>query len=250
MLTSAPLPRPPNAIQAGRVCGRLVAVAVDTPPRKRPSLLFAAAHRRVRLLKGCTWRAQTEIFAPKLPVGEIKANAARRVRLLVRDSRNGGQSEQVSFTDRLVAALAYLLPLMAGLRYGRFFFREFPISAQILVPLQPVIQLYYYTPLSGFIIFLGLYMGIALNRNFSRFVRFNAMQAILLDISLSYLPSALFSITPARTYKHTRARAYTHTHTQRLPRRTQPYASENYSCAHNINLCAHIIIPDPASERR
>lgn len=190
MLTSAPLPRPPNAIQAGRVCGRLVAVAVDTPPRKRPSLLFAAAHRRVRLLKGCTWRAQTEIFAPKLPVGEIKANAARRVRLLVRDSRNGGQSEQVSFTDRLVAALAYLLPLMAGLRYGRFFFREFPISAQILVPLQPVIQLYYYTPLSGFIIFLGLYMGIALNRNFSRFVRFNAMQAILLDISLS-LPTII-----------------------------------------------------------
>jgi hypothetical protein len=35
-----------------------------------------------------------------------------------------------------------------------------------------------------FIIFLGVYSGIVSNTNLSRFIRYNAMQAVLLDILL------------------------------------------------------------------
>lgn len=35
-----------------------------------------------------------------------------------------------------------------------------------------------------FLVFLGIYNGIVNNQNFSRFVRYNAMQAVLLDILL------------------------------------------------------------------
>jgi hypothetical protein len=33
-----------------------------------------------------------------------------------------------------------------------------------------------------FLIFIGVYSGIVGNQNFSRFIRYNAMQAVLLDI--------------------------------------------------------------------
>jgi hypothetical protein len=35
-----------------------------------------------------------------------------------------------------------------------------------------------------FIVFLGVYSGIINNPNFSKFVRYNAMQAVLLDVLL------------------------------------------------------------------
>lgn len=39
-------------------------------------------------------------------------------------------------------------------------------------------------PACSFLIFLGIYNGIVNNQNLPRFVRYNAMQAVLLDILL------------------------------------------------------------------
>ncbi len=48
-----------------------------------------------------------------------------------------------------------------------------------------VIQSCYYVLLSyRFLVFLGIYTGIVNNQNLSRFVRYNAMQAVLLDVLL------------------------------------------------------------------
>ncbi len=38
--------------------------------------------------------------------------------------------------------------------------------------------------LHRFLVFLGVYTGVANNPNFSYFIRYNAMQAVLLDILL------------------------------------------------------------------
>ncbi len=51
-------------------------------------------------------------------------------------------------------------------------------------------QLYTTVPFASLIIFFGLYMGIVQNQNYSRFVRFNGQQAILVDILL-ILPSLI-----------------------------------------------------------
>lgn len=92
--------------------------------------------------------------------------------------------------DRIIASVPYLLPLMDGVRYGRYFFQEFPQFYALLAPLQPLLKAYYTLPFAGLIVFFALYYGVVQNYNLSRFVRYNAMQSILLDILL-IIPSLL-----------------------------------------------------------
>ena len=44
--------------------------------------------------------------------------------------------------------------------------------------------LYHLFPFSGFLVFLAVYSGIGQNQRLGRFARYNAMQAVLLDILL------------------------------------------------------------------
>jgi uncharacterized membrane protein len=87
-------------------------------------------------------------------------------------------------SDRFFACLPYLLPLVEGLVYGSYLFREFPALTLILVPLSPVLTLFGAIPFAELIIFFGLYFLVIRNENISHFIRFNAMQAILLDLIL------------------------------------------------------------------
>ena len=86
--------------------------------------------------------------------------------------------------DRIFASLPYLLPLIDGLPFGRFLFAQFPVLQLLLIPLAPFVQLYNRLPFASLIIFFALYLGVVRNENISHFIRFNAMQAILLDIVL------------------------------------------------------------------
>jgi hypothetical protein len=86
--------------------------------------------------------------------------------------------------DRVLGALPYLIPLFDGLKYGKFFFLQFPAFARILGPLDPLIRLYFSFPFASLGIFFAVYLGIINNQNMSRYTRFNAMQAVLLDIIL------------------------------------------------------------------
>ena len=75
-------------------------------------------------------------------------------------ARGGGYEDSPTAAERVVAALPYLLPLLDGLRYGKFFFLEFPQAQLLLLPLQPVLQLYTTVPFASVIVFFGLYLGI------------------------------------------------------------------------------------------
>ena len=85
--------------------------------------------------------------------------------------------------DRIFASLPYLLPLIDGLAFGQFLFQQFPVLQVLLIPLAPLMQIYR-LPFASLIIFFALYLGVVRNENISHFIRFNAMQAILLDIVL------------------------------------------------------------------
>src|SRR5919199_3703719 len=86
--------------------------------------------------------------------------------------------------DRIFASLPYLLPLIDGLAFGsRYLFPQFPVLQLFFVPLAPLLQIYS-LPFASLIIFFALYLGVVRNENISHFIRFNAMQAIMLDIVL------------------------------------------------------------------
>ena len=95
-------------------------------------------------------------------------------------------------SDRIFASLPYLLPLVDGVIYGRYLFSQFPALSIVFVPLIPLVQLNN-TPFVSLIIFFALFLLVIRNENISHFIRFNAMQAILLDIVI-FLVSLLLRI--------------------------------------------------------
>jgi uncharacterized membrane protein len=96
--------------------------------------------------------------------------------------------------DRIFASLPYLLPLIDGLVFGSFLLRQFPPLQVLLFPLQPVLIIY--GSLGSFgqlIVFFALFLLVVRNEKINHFIRFNTMQAILLDIVI-FLCSILVRI--------------------------------------------------------
>nr|QKY65050.1 chloroplast protein import component Tic20-II [Passiflora pittieri] len=87
-------------------------------------------------------------------------------------------------TDRLISAVAYTLPFFNSLQYGRFLFTKYPTLALLFDPLIPLLNLYRSIPYASFVAFFALYLGVVKNPSFSQYVRFNAMQAVTLDVLL------------------------------------------------------------------
>ncbi|XP_031109665.1 protein TIC 20-II, chloroplastic [Ipomoea triloba] len=87
-------------------------------------------------------------------------------------------------TDRLISAVAYFLPFFNGLQYGRFLFAQFPALALPFEPILPLLALYRSIPFASFVTFFALYLGIVRNPSLSHYARFNALQALVLDILL------------------------------------------------------------------
>jgi hypothetical protein len=86
-------------------------------------------------------------------------------------------------TDRVFASLPYLVPLLHGLFFSSFFFNVFPALVILVLPLKPLLELYS-LPLVSLILFFALFFGVVRNENIQHFIRFNTMQALLVDIML------------------------------------------------------------------
>ena len=85
-------------------------------------------------------------------------------------------------SDRIFACLPYLLPLIEVFVFGRYLLSEFPALQVLFLPLLPLLRIYYGVRYAGMIIFFALFLLVVRNEKINHFIRFNAMQAILLDI--------------------------------------------------------------------
>ena len=95
--------------------------------------------------------------------------------------------------DRIFAALVYLLPLYSAFAFGDSIFQQIPfLGAALAIALYPLAFLY--SSLGSFgslIIFFVLFFAVVRNPRISHFIRFNTMQAILIDILVYLLGLAL-----------------------------------------------------------
>jgi 4-amino-4-deoxy-L-arabinose transferase-like glycosyltransferase len=95
--------------------------------------------------------------------------------------------------DRIFAALVYLLPLYSAFALGDSIFQQIPfLGAALVIVLTPLAFLY--SSLGSFgslIIFFVLFLAVVRNPRISHFIRFNTMQAILIDILVYLLGLAL-----------------------------------------------------------
>lgn len=95
--------------------------------------------------------------------------------------------------QRLLAALAYLLPWADALEFGRSLFVMFPLLQWLAAPALPVALLQQAVPFGGFLLFLVLFLAVVRNQRVPYLIRFSVLQAILIDIVL-VLVSLVFSI--------------------------------------------------------
>lgn len=99
-------------------------------------------------------------------------------------SANSSDEDSVGGAERAIAALSYLLPLLDGLKYSKFLLMQFPLFGLALLPLKPAIDVWYGLGFLQIAVFFGLYLGVVQNQNMKYFTRYNAQQAVLLDILL------------------------------------------------------------------
>ena len=90
----------------------------------------------------------------------------------------------IPFWQRLLALLPYLLPWSDALPFGRSLYGLFPALQWLSLPALPVALLQQAVPFGGFILFLVLFLAVVRNPRVPVYIRFNTLQAILLDIVL------------------------------------------------------------------
>ncbi|XP_057862419.2 protein TIC 20-v, chloroplastic isoform X2 [Cryptomeria japonica] len=98
---------------------------------------------------------------------------------------NANNKNSIPIPDRLLAAVGYFLPFFDGVQYGRFFLIDFPSAQLLLQPLSPAIRVYKSYPYASILVLIILYFYVVPNPNIRRYVRFNVMQAVALDVLLT-----------------------------------------------------------------
>lgn len=92
--------------------------------------------------------------------------------------------------QRLLAALAYLLPWSDAIPFGQALYGPLPWLRWLTLPALPVLQLQEAIPLGSLVLFLLLFLAVVRNPQVPYGIRFNVLQAILLDIVLVLLSLA------------------------------------------------------------
>ncbi|CCH65642.1 hypothetical protein RINTHM_11820 [Richelia intracellularis HM01] len=86
--------------------------------------------------------------------------------------------------ERVFASLPYLLPLVEVFKYGSFLMTQLPILGVLFLPILPLLKVYYGVRYAGLLVFFALFTLVVRSERIGHFIRFNTMQAILLDISI------------------------------------------------------------------
>ncbi|AFZ02162.1 Tic20 family protein [Calothrix sp. PCC 6303] len=98
--------------------------------------------------------------------------------------------------DRIYASLPYLLPLMEVLDFAVPLVKSFPILREVLTPLIILANIYRSIlplGLGSLVLFIVLFAFVIRNERINHFIRFNTMQALLLDIVI-FLVQLVFGL--------------------------------------------------------
>ncbi len=102
----------------------------------------------------------------------------------------------VTVTDRLWAALPYILPIASSLAYASALATLLPVTGLLLLPLTVVAAPYFIllsavssiglsSNLASLLIFFALFALVVRNPQIPHFIRYNTMQAIMIDIMMT-----------------------------------------------------------------
>ena len=86
--------------------------------------------------------------------------------------------------QRVISIIFYTLPLKASFPFGYFLFYQFSYLKVLLLFTYPIAIIERSLPFGGLLFFILLFAGVVRNPRVPYFVRYNACQALLLNIVL------------------------------------------------------------------
>ena len=98
-----------------------------------------------------------------------------------------------SIGARVLGILLYMIPWSDALKFGNHLYIKYPLTQIIQVPAIPIILIEQSIPFGNLLLFLAIFIGLVRNSKISYFLRFNALQALLINIGIIII-SFIFQI--------------------------------------------------------
>ena len=101
-----------------------------------------------------------------------------------------------SIGAKILGVLLYMIPWADSLAFGNHLYVKYPFTQIIQIPAIPIILIERSIPFGNLLLFLAIFIGLVRNTKISYFLRFNALQSLLINIGLiivSFIFEILFS---------------------------------------------------------
>ena len=89
-----------------------------------------------------------------------------------------------SLGGRALGVLLYMIPWTDSLIFGNHLYIKYPFTQIIQIPAIPIILIERSIPFGSLLLFLGIFIGLVRNSKVSYFLRFNALQSLLINIGI------------------------------------------------------------------
>eukprot|EP00958_Prasinococcus_capsulatus_P017749 scaffold2030_cov388-Prasinococcus_capsulatus_cf.AAC.5 len=123
---------------------------------------------------------------------------ALRLRLVLLDAADGRR--QVEYKLHSVTSSTLTDRFLSGVRYGIYAYYYFPPSQVVLHVCQPLLSLTGAIPFGHMIPWFAIYLGVVIRPTWNRFVRWNGLQALLLDLLIVF-PGLVLYFFPKIPFK-------------------------------------------------
>ena len=85
---------------------------------------------------------------------------------------------------KILGVLLYMIPWADCLVYGNHLYIKYPVTQIIQIPAIPILIIERLIPFGNLLLFLAIFLGIVRNNKISYFLRFNALQSLLINIGI------------------------------------------------------------------
>ena len=85
---------------------------------------------------------------------------------------------------KILGIILYMIPWVDSLKFGNHLYIKYPFTQIIQIPAIPIILIERSIPFGNLLLFLAIYIGLIRNSKISYFLRFNALQSLLINIGI------------------------------------------------------------------
>ena len=89
-----------------------------------------------------------------------------------------------SLGGKILGILLYMIPWADCLIFGNHLYIKYPFTQIIQIPAIPIIIIERLIPFGNLLLFLAIFIGLVRNNKVSYFLRFNALQSLLINIGV------------------------------------------------------------------